>query len=206
MKRMGAISATIAAAALALAGGCFCVGDDVMGVAGYTCDPTNKVVMSRWVFPLYQWSRHTRDAPSARTYLFAGLGGWRRNRFDELAGTWVHPLWYRDRTTTANRSSNSVTRATSTRAGLLVDIENVRTSLADPGACDGADLPGEVIEEEIEVSVIPGFSWRSRNGEPPRIRAFWGLYSNDAEKRALEAERAEREARSRQRQRAGGAG
>ena len=165
----GALSALVVALMVAVAG-CMTVGDNCVGVAGWTVDPTNKVVMSRWVFPVYQWQRNARSSRSSKTYVLAGLAGWRVNRFGELAETWLHPVWYRDTRTLNGMSSDTVTRTTTVNVFPLVGVENTRVIRVE----DPWDVTP--MSERQSVYVVPGYSYSRVDGGPAEVKWLWGLF------------------------------
>ena len=166
--RIAAAAACITAAA-AVFQGCVMVGDNALGVAGWTVDPTNKVTVSRWAFPVYQWQRSSRGGVSSKTYVLAGLAGWRINRFGELAETWVHPLWYRDCRSLSSATSDTITRTTSVTAFPLVFTENVKT-MRQEDPWDATPLA-----ERTSVNIMPFFSYNRRDGNPADIEWLMGL-------------------------------
>ena len=173
MKRFPGLAA-VAAAALALAAamsGCVVTGDNAVGVVGWTVDPTNKVTVSRWAFPLYQWRRSDRGGRASKTYVLSGIGGWRVNRFGELAATWVHPLWYRDCRSLSSASSDTITRTTTVSVMPLVFTENVKTMrVEDPW--DATPL-----SERTSVKVVPVFTYLREDSDPARVELLLGLFN-----------------------------
>jgi len=173
MRSLSGIAAAFAAAlaAAVLLSGCIMTGDNAVGIAGWTVDPTNKVTVARWAFPVYQWQRSGRGGSASRTYVMAGLGGWRVNRFGELAETWLHPLWYRDCRSLSSSTSDTITRTTTVTVFPLVFTENVKTMrVEDPW--DATPLA-----ERTSVNVIPVFSYSRKNLEPAQIDILMGLFN-----------------------------
>lgn len=171
--RFSAVAAAMSAAALAaasLVSGCVVTGDDAVGVMGWTVDPTNKVTVTRWVFPVYQWKRSGRSANASKTHVLAGIGGWRVNRFGELAETWLHPLWYRDCRSIESSSSDTITRTTTVSALPLVFTENVKTMrVEDP-------WDARPLSDRTSVKVLPVFSYSRMDDEPADVKILMGLF------------------------------
>jgi len=163
-----ALAAAVFAAA-SLLSGCVVTGDNAVGVMGWTVDPTNKVTMTRWVFPVYQWQRSGRSPTASKTHVLAGIGGWRVNRFGELAETWLHPLWYRDCRSISSLSSDTITRTMTVSALPLVFTENVKTMrVEDP-------WDARPLEERTSVKVLPVFSYSRKDAEPADVKILMGL-------------------------------
>ena len=160
-----------ALAVSALLSGCMMTGDNAVGVAGWTVDPTNKVVESRWAFPVYQWQRSGRGGKASKTYVMAGLGGWRVNRYGELAETWLHPLWYRDCRSLSSSSSDTITRTTTVTVFPLVFTENVKTMRAE----DPWDA--KPLAERTSVKVIPVLSYSRKGSDPAKVELLMGLFN-----------------------------
>lgn len=170
--RFSAGAAALAAGLLAassLVSGCVVTGENAVGVMGWTVDPTNKVTVTRWVFPVYQWKRSGRSATASKTHVLAGIGGWRVNRFGELAETWLHPLWYRDCRSVESLSSDTITRTTTVSALPLVFTENVKTMrMEDP-------WDAKPLAERTSVKVLPVFSYLRKDDEPADVKILMGL-------------------------------
>lgn len=173
MKVVSSVMAGLAAAlaAAALMSGCVVTGDNAVGVAGWTVDPTNKVTVARWAFPVYQWKRSGRGGRASKTYVMAGIGGWRVNRFGELAETWLHPLWYRDCRSISSVSSDTITRTTTVTAFPFVFTENVKTMrMEDP-------WDAKPLAERTSVRLFPFFSYSRKNSDPAQVELLMGLFN-----------------------------
>lgn len=167
----GSAIAAVALAVAAFASGCVVTGDNAVGVAGWTVDPTNKVTTARWAFPVYQWQRSGRGGRASKTYVMSGLGGWRVNRFGELAETWLHPLWYRDCTTLSSALSDTVTRTTTVTVFPFVFTENVK-KMREEDPWDAKPLA-----ERTSVKVIPVLSYSREDSSPANVELLMGLIS-----------------------------
>ena len=157
-------------AAASLVSGCMVTGDNAVGVMGWTVDPTNKTTVARWAFPVYQWKKSGRSAMASKTYVLAGLGGWRVNRFGELAETWLHPLWYRDCRSISSLSADTITRTTTVTAFPFVFTENVKTlRVEDP-------WDAKPLAERTSVKVLPVYSYSRKYPEPADVELLMGLF------------------------------
>ena len=167
-----AAASALAAAALS---GCVMTGDNAVGVVGWTVDPTNKVTVARWAFPVYQWQRSSRGGKSSKTFVMAGIGGWRVNRFGELAETWLHPLWYRDCRSVSSAAADTITRTTTVSVMPLVFTENAKT-LREEDPWDATP-----ISEWTSVKVVPVFSYSRRDSAPADVELLMGLFKRKVE-------------------------
>ena len=171
MRCFAGVAASVAAvfAMASLFSGCMVTGDNAVGVMGWTVDPTNKVTVARWAFPVYQWKMSGRSARASKTYVLAGLGGWRVNRFGELAETWLHPLWYRDCRSISSTSADTVTRTTTVTAFPFVFTENVKTMrIEDP-------WDAKPLAERTSVKVLPLVKYTRKDAEPADVELLMGL-------------------------------
>ena len=176
-KGVSGIMALAAAALLSAAAmqRCIITGDNAVGVVGWTVDPTNKVPVARWAFPLYQWERMDRRGRSAKTYVLAGLGGWRVNRFGELAETWLHPIWYRDCRSLSSATSDTITRTTTVTAFPFVFTENEKT-LREEDPWDATPL-----SERTSVRLLPLLRYFRKDAEPAKVELLMGLFDFEVE-------------------------
>ena len=167
------ITAVLAAAltAAVLLPGCVLTGDNAVGMAGWTVDPASKETVSRWAFPVYQWQRSSRSGRASKTYVMAGLGGWRVNRYGELSETWLHPLWYRDSRSLSSATADTVTRTTTVSVFPVVFTENVKT-VREEDPWDAKPLA-----ERTSVKVLPVFSYQRKDSEPAKVELLMGLFN-----------------------------
>ncbi len=166
-KIMAVLVAALAASVLLP--GCVVTGDNALGVAGWTVDPKSKETVSRWAFPVYQWQKSSRGGRASKTYVMAGLGGWRMNRYGELSETWLHPLWYRDSRSLSSSTADTVTRTTTVSVFPVVFTENIKTMRKE----DPWDA--KPLAERTSVKVLPVFSYQRKDSDPAKVELLMGL-------------------------------